>query len=98
MALRLLIRFWGTRGRRDASHKGRDGEVSHRFVPPPRCWLRNLADLGAFPRTVGENGQNGHKGGFSIWGSTPPAAFDPMGNLVTAAWVPGDLASCQSIM
>lgn len=70
--------------------------MSHRFVPPPRCWLRNLADLGTFPRTVGENGQNGHKGGFSIWGSTPPAAFDPMGNLVTAAWVPGDLASCQS--
>lgn len=66
MALRLLIRFWGTRLMEDA-HKGRDGGASHRFVPPPR-WLRNLADLGAFPRTVGQKGQNG---GFSIWGSTP---------------------------
>jgi hypothetical protein len=28
--------------------------------------------------------------------AVPPGAFDPMGNLVTAAWVHGDLASCQS--
>lgn len=60
------------------AHKGRDGEVSHRFVPPPR-WLRNLADLGAFPRTVGEKVQNGHKGGFSIWGSTPQPRLTRMG-------------------
>lgn len=62
----------------EEAHKGRDGEASHRFVPLP-CWLRNLADLGAFPRTVGQKGQNGHKGGFSIWGSNPQPRLTRMG-------------------
>lgn len=63
VTLRLLIRFWGTRTHR----AGRRGEAPF-SLPPPHCWLRNLADLGAFPRT---DGQKGWLGGFSIWGSTP---------------------------
>lgn len=107
VALRLLIRFWGTREHRDVpiTHtKGGTERQAHRFVPPPR-WLRNLADLGAFPRTVGQMGQNGAGGRLLHLGQYPPDPPDPqprltrMGNCgdgCLGAWGFGELS--KSIM
>jgi hypothetical protein len=81
--------------------RGRDGEASHRFVASASfgcgSWPIWVQFYTSSVRSYVQNGQNSKNGGgFSIWGSTPQGAFDPMGNRVTASWVHGDLASCQS--
>lgn len=77
------------------AHKGRDGEAS-----PPFCPSASLvAELGrswGISTNRRREGPERPQGRLLHLGQYPPAAFDPNGNSVTAPWVPGELASCQS--